>query len=529
VTDKTSNVLIVGAGPTGLVLALWLTRFGVRVRIIDRVAEPGTTSRAVAVQARTLEFYRQAGFSQAVVDAGVQVEGINLWARNTKAVRVPVGSLGKGMSPFPYPLIYPQDAHERFLIERLNELGVQVERPSELVRFDQRDDSVSAVIKRADGSEETFESAYLAGCDGSHSIVRETIGAGFPGGTYSGVFYVADVVGTGPAANDELHIGLDDADFMLVLPMRGAGHVRLIGPAKWGDDRPQHELTFDDISQRVIQNLKLDITTVNWFSTYRVHHRVASKFRDRRAFLVGDAAHVHSPVGGQGMNTGIADAVNLAWKLAAVMRGDSPETLLATYETERIGLARRLVATTDRIFTFITKRGPIARWVRTRLVPRIAPFMFRIPSVRRALFRIVSQTGINYRQSALSVGATGNLRGGDRLPWVELDADSDNFAPLALLKWQVHVYGKPGAGVADTCTTLGLSLHEFAWRGEMARAGLQKGALYLIRPDGYIGLADSAGDPQRLRDYFADIARIKLPSSPPSSQITTPPRERSLT
>ncbi len=528
-TDKTPNVLIVGAGPTGLVLALWLTRLGVRVRIIDKASEPGTTSRALAVQARTLEFYRQVGLSQAVVEAGVQIEGINLWARSTRATRVPVGSLGKGMSPFPYPLIYPQDAHERFLIHRLNELGVKVERPSELVRFGQRDDCVSAVIKRADGSEEKYEAAYLAGCDGSHSIVRETIGAGFPGGTYSGVFYVADVVGTGPAANDELHIGLDDADFMLVLPMRGAGHVRLIGPAKWGDDRPQQELTFDDISQRVIRNLKLDITTVNWFSTYRVHHRVASKFRDRRAFLVGDAAHVHSPVGGQGMNTGIGDAVNLAWKLAAVMHGDAPESLLTSYESERIGLARRLVATTDRIFTFITKRGLIARFVRTRVVPRIAPFVFRIPSVRRALFRIVSQTGINYRDSALSVGATGNLHGGDRLPWVELDADSDNFAPLALLKWQVHVYGKAGAGVAEACAELGLSLHEFGWRAEMRRVGLQRDALYLIRPDGYIGLADSTGDPQHLRDYFADIAPIKLPSSPPSSQITTPPRERSRT
>jgi hypothetical protein len=343
------------------------------------------------------------------------------------------------------------------------------------------------------------------------------------------VFYVADVVGTGPVANDELHIGLDDADFMLVLPMRGTGHLRLIGPAKWTDDRGQRDLTFDDISQRVIRNLKLAITTVNWFSTYRVHHRVASKFRDRRAFLVGDAAHVHSPVGGQGMNTGIADAVNLAWKLAAVIRGDSSDSLLATYESERIGLARRLVATTDRIFTFITKRGPIAQWVRTRMVPRIAPFVFRIPRVRRAMFRIVSQTGINYRESPLSVGATGNLHGGDRLPWVEIDGDSDNFAPLALLKWQVHVYGKPGAGVADVCAELGVALHEFTWRPEMAGLGLQRGALYLIRPDGYIGLADSAGDAQRMRDYFTDIAPIKLPSSPPSSQITTPPRERSLT
>jgi len=506
-TDPRSTVLIAGAGPTGLVLALWLTRLGVRVRIIDKVAEPGTTSRALAVQARTLEFYSQVGLSKAIVDAAVRVPVINLWARSERAARVPVDTLGKGMSPFPYPLVYPQDAHERFLIQRLDELGVQVERPSELVRFTQTGDCVSAVIKRANGSQEVYEAAYLAGCDGSHSIVRETIGAGFPGGTYSGVFYVADVVGTGPVTNDELHIELDDADFMLVLPMRGVGHLRLIGPAKWDDDRGQRELTFADIGQRVMNNLKLSISTVNWFSTYRVHHRVSSKFRDRRAFLVGDAAHVHSPVGGQGMNTGIADAVNLAWKLAAVLRGDSGESLLATYESERIGFARTLVATTDRIFTFITKRGRLAQFVRTRVVPRIAPFVFRIPRVRRAMFRVVSQTGINYRESALSVGTTGRLRGGDRLPWVELDADSDNFAPLALLKWQVHVYGKPGPGVADACAGLGLSLHEFPWRAEMARVGLQRGALYLIRPDGYIGLADSTCEPQHLRDYVASHVR----------------------
>ncbi len=528
-TDPRSTVLVVGAGPTGLVLALWLTRLGVRVRIIDKAAEPGTTSRAVAVQARTLEFYRQVGLSEAVVEAGVQIAAINLWAQSKKAARVPVASLGKGLSPFPYPLIYPQDAHERFLIQQLDELGVKVERPAELVRFDQHADHVRCVIKHADGSEEMYDAAYLAGCDGARSTVRESIAAGFPGGTYSGVFYVADVVGEGPVTNNELHIELDDADFLLVLPMRGAGHLRLIGPAKWDEGREQRALAFDDIGQRVVRNLNLVITTVNWFSTYHVHHRVASKFRDRRAFLLGDAAHVHSPVGGQGMNTGIGDAVNLAWKLAAVLRRDSGESLLATYEIERIGFARRLVATTDRMFTFITRRGSIAQWVRTRIVPRIVPVMFRIPSARRAMFRVVSQIGVNYRESPLSSGTAGDLRGGDRLPWIETEPGSDNFAPLTLLKWQAHIYGRAGAGVAEACAGLGISLHEFAWRAEMRRAGIARNAVYLVRPDGYIGFADSAGDPQRLRDYFADMARIKAPLSPPSSQITTPPSPRSRT
>src|SRR5262249_14293680 len=154
-------------------------------------------------------------------------------------------------------------------------------------------------------------------------------------------------------------------------------------------------------------------------------------------------AHVHSPVGGQGMNTGIGDAVNLAWKLAAVLQGGAHDSLLATYEAERIGFARRLVATTDRAFTFITKQGAVARWVRTRLVPLIIPLVFQPASVRRLLFRTVSQLSVHYRNSPLSVGAAGAVRGGDRLPWVETAPGPDNFAPLESLGWQVHVYGEP--------------------------------------------------------------------------------------
>src|SRR5262245_5251107 len=169
-------VLVIGAGPTGLVLALWLTRLGVRVRIIDKTAEPGTTSRAVAVQARTLELYRQLDLAGAVVEAGVQVAAANLWVGGARAARLPLGRMGEGLSPFPYALIYPQDAHERLLIERLGALGVNVERRTELVRFDQHPETVRAVLKRPDGSEKVCAAAYLAGCDGAHSTVREALG-----------------------------------------------------------------------------------------------------------------------------------------------------------------------------------------------------------------------------------------------------------------------------------------------------------------------------------------------------------------
>jgi 2-polyprenyl-6-methoxyphenol hydroxylase-like FAD-dependent oxidoreductase len=500
-------VLILGAGPTGLVLALWLTRLGVRVRIIDKSAEPGTTSRAVAVQARTLEFYRQVDLSGAVVDGGVKVAAANLWVRGAKAARIPLGHMGKGLSAFPYALTYPQDAHERLLIDRLDALKVTVERRTELVGFDQSPRSVQAVLKRPDGSEEVCEAAYVAGCDGAQSTVREILATGFPGGTYSGVFYVADVDAAGLAADGEIHVDLEEADFLAVFPLKGAGHLRLIGPVSLKPDRG-HELTFADVEQRAIRNLKLTIAPVNWFSTYHVHHRVATRFRVGRVFLLGDAAHVHSPVGGQGMNTGIGDAVNLAWKLAAVLDQGARDGLLATYELERIGFARRLVATTDRAFTLVTKPGGIARWVRTRPVPLIFPVVFRFAAARRFFFRTVSQIGVNYRDSPLSTGSAGVVRGGDRLPWVETAPGQDNFAPLASLRWQVHVYGEPRSGVAATCAYLGLPLHIFAWHSGMRRAGLRSAALYVVRPDGYIGLADPHADPKRLRQYFDERADI---------------------
>jgi 2-polyprenyl-6-methoxyphenol hydroxylase-like FAD-dependent oxidoreductase len=492
-------VLIIGAGPTGLVLALWLTRLGVRVRIVDKTAEPGTTSRALAVQARTLELYRQLDLASAVVEAGVKVAAANLWVGGAKAARVPLGRMGQGLSPFPFALTYQQDAHERLLIERLDALEVRVERRTELVHFEQHSEGVRALLKRPDGSEEICDAAYLAGCDGARSAVREALATGFPGGTYAGLFYVADVDAAGPSADGDIHVDFEEADFLAVFPLKGTGRLRLIGPISWQPDR---ELTFDDVGERAIRNLKLTIAKVNWFSTYRVHHRVAARFRVGRAFLLGDAAHVHSPVGGQGMNTGIGDAVNLAWKLAAVLEGGAPESLLATYEPERIGFARRLVATTDRGFTLVTKQGIVARWVRTRLVPLIAPLLFRLAPVRRFVFRTVSQIGVNYRNSPLSVGAAGAIRGGDRLPWVGTEPGQDNFAPLTSLTWQVHVYGKPRDGLAEVCAKLQLPLHVFSWQQGMRRVGLLRAALYLIRPDGYVALATPHADPERLRRYF---------------------------
>src|SRR6201992_1338424 len=354
-----TNVLIVGAGPTGLVLALWLTRLGVDVRSLDKTAEAGTTSRALAVHARTLELYRQLDLTDGVIANGHQVPAVNLWVKGKAETRVSFALVGGDLTAYPFMHISPQDEHEKLLLQRLQTLGVSVERETELVSYQDEGDRVTAVLRKPSG-EESCEACFLAGCDGARSSVRKGTATGFPGGTYQQIFYVADVEAEGPPMNGELNIDMDESDFLAVFPLKTAGRARLIGTIR--DERAQHPetLRFEDVQGRAIENLKLQVQQVNWFSTYRVHHRVTEHFRKGRAFLLGDAAHIHSPAGGQGMNTGIGDAINLAWKLQAVLRPRAPDSLLETYESERMKFARRLVSTTDKVFTFATADGRLA-------------------------------------------------------------------------------------------------------------------------------------------------------------------------
>jgi 2-polyprenyl-6-methoxyphenol hydroxylase-like FAD-dependent oxidoreductase len=508
-----SDVLVVGAGPTGLVLALWLAKLGVKPRIIDKTAEPGTTSRALAVQARTLELYRQLDLADTVVERGHKVPAVNLWVRGQPAARLPFEAIGEGLTKYAFLQIFPQDQHERLLIDRLEALGVAVERRAELLRFTDEGGQIAACLRRPDGREEECKARFIAGCDGAHSLVRETLGMGFPGGTYRQLFYVADVDATGPAINGELNVDLDEADFLGVFPLAAKGRVRLIGTVR--DERARHPdtLKFEDVSSRAIQHLKIEVKNVNWFSTYHVHHRVTDHFRKGNAFLLGDAAHIHSPAGGQGMNTGIGDAINLAWKLASVLRGRSPDSLLDTYEAERIGFARRLVQTTDRVFSFATAEGRIAEIMRTRITPVIFPAVIALEPVREFLFRTVSQITLNYRRMPLSAGVAGHVHGGDRLPWAPETTD-DNFASFSAMTWQVHVYGAARPELARWCAGAGVPLHVFDWRPAHDVAGRARDALYLLRPDTYVALADASGSADSLARYSAERGlQLGQPSS----------------
>jgi hypothetical protein len=267
----------------------------------------------------------------------------------------------------------------------------------------------------------------------------------------------------------------------------------------------KEDLTFDEIRDRVESLVDVKVTEVNWFSRYRVHHRVAERFRADRAFLLGDAAHIHSPVGGQGMNTGIGDAVNLAWKLAHVIQGRGGPLLLDSYESERIGFARTLVSTTDRAFTPLVSGGWRGEFVRRVLAPLLFTVATRIDLGRHTVFRTISQTRIHYDASPLSEGRAGSVHGGDRLPWMQMER-GDNFTPLRSMDWQAHIYGVAGEALQKVCRGMGLSFHEFPWGKSAAAAGLEQDALYLVRPDGYVALAaDGKSAADQLERYVQKL------------------------
>jgi 2-polyprenyl-6-methoxyphenol hydroxylase-like FAD-dependent oxidoreductase len=499
------QVLIVGAGPTGLVLALFLAKTGVSVRIIDRHAGPGENSRALGVQARTLEFYRQLGIADEVVARGIPMSAIHLRREGHAVAKIDFAKFGSGLSPYPFVLSFPQDEHEALLVRHLRAAGVEVEWGTELTDLRETPAGVQAILRDPEGIEQDCAVSYVCGCDGARSFVRQKLNLTFAGGTYERTFFVADIEASGAAAaGHSFSLCLGGNGALFVLPVRSTGMHRLIGavPPEIATDA---SMRFEDIRDFVEREARIKVRSVHWFSAYQVHHRVAGRFRAGRVFIAGDAAHIHSPVGGQGMNTGIGDAVNLAWKLAAVIRGGAAASLLDTYGTERMGFAHFLVATTDKLFHLMTGRGWSRELFRTLLLPRIAPVALRFSPLRSAVFRLISQTGVNYRNSALSKGQAGGLRAGDRLPWVQLATGGDNFEPLRSFAWQVHVYGETSPELRAFSSQEKVALHEFGWESCMRNAGLKRAALYLVRPDGYLSWVDENQDINGLQAYYRGI------------------------
>lgn len=519
-TAPDTQVLIVGAGPTGLNLALWLKRLGVGIRVVDKGSGPGDTSRALAVQARTLEFHRQIGIVEGVLSAGVKIKQLTMRRPKGIAAEIALGAFGEGVTRYSFAFALPQDIHEHVLVGHLQEAGVTVERHTELVDFEEDGEGITAKLRKDNGT--SFARIdYLVGADGAHSAVRHAMKLGFPGGTYDQSFYVADVKGHGNITPEGIDIVLGDYGFALVMPVRQSGSVRLIGvvPKRF---EAEPRLTFEMIRDVVERESGVKVETLNWFSSYRVHHRVADRFRLGRAFIAGDAGHIHSPAGGQGMNSGMGDAVNLAWKLAAVLQGRAKCELLDSYEPERLAFAHSLIKGTDQAFRLVSGRSWLSNIWRRFVMPNILARLLQTKFGSRFFFGLISQTRINYRGLALSEGKAGKVEGGDRLPWIET-AGSDNFAPLGELDWQVHVYGEPQAAFATGVATAGLKLHRFAWTEAMAKIGLVRDAAYLVRPDGHVGLVTETQDAAAFANYITRLGIKPRPVTGGSGMQYLPP------
>jgi 2-polyprenyl-6-methoxyphenol hydroxylase-like FAD-dependent oxidoreductase len=520
------NVLVVGSGPTGLMAAACLKRHGVDVRLIDRATTPpDDRSRAAVVQPRTLEAFDNLGIADEALAAGLMVNSLELYSPSGSRGTLTFTETGWLDSRYDRLLSLPQDQTERILTEFVERSGVVIERGVELVGLIQGDSSITATLKSPDGTEE-FEAGWIFGADGSHSAVRSLSGLEFPGATYPDEGLIGDIVVDWDLSHDEVSLCPQRDGFLLVFPLPGDKHFRTImilpNPtmsedrhlgieefqSRLGDMTPKGR-GFNGGPPRIIQ--------ARWLTRYRLHRRGVRSYQKGRAFVGGDAAHIHSPVGAQGMNTGIQDAYNLAWKIALVARGEAPAWLVDTYDGERRHIGELLLNGTDRAFGFVAGHGLVSRTVR-RIAPTIGARALGLPFIARRLVRFVSQLGIKYRRSRLSVEGphAGRLgrnapMAGDRAPDAGggtrrlFDEMRDPMHHLLVFKGDASAEAveRSMAGVSRFVSLVkvvrieaGEEIHD--------KYGARHGALYLIRPDGYIGFRGTLDDAEALT---ADLHR----------------------
>jgi 2-polyprenyl-6-methoxyphenol hydroxylase-like FAD-dependent oxidoreductase len=379
---STADVVIVGAGPAGLAAAITLADADVDVVLIDRLAEGANTSRACVVHARTLEVLDDLGVTPTLMDLGLIVSTFTVHDGTRTLARVRFDDLP---TTHPYALMAPQDVTEAVLLERLRKTGRDANRPYTVTTLNNDDDGVTVHLTDADGRQHTIRAGYVIGADGMHGVVRDQAGIGFTGGTYAESFMLADVRMAWPRSRTEVTMHLSPDGPTVVAPLPDDGGQDRFRVVATMADAPQHPSVADVqalLSARGPAG-RIEVREVLWGSRFRVHHRVADRYRAGRILLAGDAAHVHSPAGGQGMNTGIQDAVYLGRLLARVIAGE-PETLLDSYEAVRRPVALGVVTMTDRMTRLATLRRRPARVVRNTALRQLS----RIPAVR---YRIAYQ------------------------------------------------------------------------------------------------------------------------------------------
>lgn len=517
----------------GLTMACELARHGVDVRIFDKTAEASPQSRALAIFPRTLEVFMAMGVLDEVLAEGQRLDAVSLYNESRQLVRMAMDTID---SPYPFAIALPQSRTERILEAQLGQLGVRVERSMELVGMTQDEQGVSARYRRGDGAEETVDGAWLLGCDGAHSAVRHLMEMTFQGAQYDEEFLLADVKVESQLPVNEASLFLTKDGIMAYFPFKG-GRGRLIADQRPGTPHAGPEPTPEEIEEIIRKRCYQPMTVSDcvWKAWFRISHRMVERYGKGRVWLAGDAAHIHSPAGGQGMNTGIQDAYNLAWKLALVAHGLAGPGLIDSYEAERMPVAKSVVNLTDRMTRTATVQNAAARQLRDWLVPVLTG----IPFLKEAVADRMAEVSIDYRGSAwVENHGLGPVHAGDRAPDVVL---YDRVA-----RTERRVFGllkQPGFVLLafegfESCPVEGDMLKDLpgqifrvmrpgqeevpgALEDRDCRAGTKygvgAGGLYvLIRPDGYVGFrGDNCGE---LRDYVdrlkRGVARRRLAALP---------------
>ncbi|MBD1846588.1 FAD-dependent monooxygenase [Cyanobacteria bacterium FACHB-63] len=511
-----TDVIIVGAGPTGLSLAVQLMRYNINFVIVDRKEGVTELSKALVVHARTLEIYDQAGLAEAAVSGGEQVQNVALLHGGKISAHLDFSGFGGQLSPFPFFLIFEQSKNERLLYEHLQHHGKDVQWQTELESLTQDVQGVRAIVKTASGETQMITAQYLVGCDGANSPTRHLLNLRFEGSTYPRLFYVADVEAKFPGDEATLYAAPGRDSFALMFPMQGEQHWRLVGNLPEYNPQPDREVTFDEVEAKVkpLVQLPLEIKTVRWFSTYKVHTRHAEQFSVGRCFLAGDAAHIHTPAGGQGMNTGIQDAYNLAWKLAFVLQGKVQESLLATYNEERLANAKRLLHTTDQFFDIAANGRWYFRFFRDKILPSLAGIVTQFNTAKEFLFPMVSQIGLNYGDSSLSQHQQDHkfeIKAGDRMPYFLIDGENI-YHQLRDPKFHLLVFSDGQQNYDHLTQEVEAQYGNFVdfhviplYPKVVEIFGSHQPFKLLLRPDHYIALLSSDCSLNGLKDYFHQV------------------------
>jgi 2-polyprenyl-6-methoxyphenol hydroxylase-like FAD-dependent oxidoreductase len=503
------GVLVVGAGPTGLALAVELARGGLPVRIFDKCSGPVQWSQALVVQARTLEQFERYGIAEKAVERGHPIRHAAIFHGRHRFLHFDFARI---QSRYPFALFLPQNETEALLLEHLRNLGVEVERNAELLTFTDSSGGGNATIRRATGTTEVIPYRWLVGCDGAHSTVRHALGIPFEGDTVGLRFFLGDLRLSGSdVPGDELVIHLQQGNVLFIARLNDE-ITRVIAVEQVEQNESGNRMPEITDFQRWMTEFGLDIRVDDavWRAPFHINQRKARQYRKGSVFLAGDASHIHSPVAGQGMNTGLQDAANLGWKLAAVAKG-APDALLDSYNEERGAVGDVLLSSTSRGLEAATTTNPLTALFRDLAGSAIS----HLPWMQDEIVSFISETAIQYRSSSIvkDAGGSGELRAGDRVPNPQIVLpDGTSQALLAPLARPQHLLVTQSASnVAAAASALrSISVSELAPQqsAEFEKHFGRDPGVWLVRPDGYLGFRGGPDAKDALLDYARRVGIV---------------------